>query len=91
MGEQTLTLKKAWMVYDRWLEDARVEFHPEPRGIEAALREATKPYVGQPASKLIGDCYLVAYAHQTGSALVTFDAALHALAQKQGNRSVMPA
>ena len=25
MGDQTLTLRKAWGVYDRWLEDPRVE------------------------------------------------------------------
>ena len=28
MGDQTLTLRKAWGVYDRWLEDSRVEFYP---------------------------------------------------------------
>jgi hypothetical protein len=26
MGQQALTLQKAWSVYDRWLEDPRVEF-----------------------------------------------------------------
>jgi hypothetical protein len=31
MGDQTLTLRKAWGVYDRWLEDPRVEMYPEPR------------------------------------------------------------
>jgi toxin-antitoxin system PIN domain toxin len=90
MGEQTLTLRKAWSVYDQWLEDARVQFHPEPRGIDLVFREATKPFAGQPASKLVGDCYLLAYAKHTQSALVTFDAALHALAERQGCRSVMP-
>ena len=32
MGDETLTLRQAWSVYDRWLEDPRVEFYPEPRG-----------------------------------------------------------
>ena len=32
MGEQTMTLSEAWDVYDRWLEDPRVDFYPEPRG-----------------------------------------------------------
>jgi hypothetical protein len=31
MGEYTLTLGKAWAVYDRWLDDPRVELYPEPR------------------------------------------------------------
>jgi predicted nucleic acid-binding protein len=41
LGEQTLTLRKAWSVYDRWLADPRVEFYPEPRGVDAEFREAT--------------------------------------------------
>jgi predicted nucleic acid-binding protein len=44
MGEQTLTLRKAWSVYDRWLADPRVEFYPEPRGVDAEFREATEPF-----------------------------------------------
>jgi predicted nucleic acid-binding protein len=35
MGEQTLTLQRAWGVYDRWLDDPRVELYPEPRGLDA--------------------------------------------------------
>lgn len=90
MGEQRLTVNAAWRVYDQWLEDPRVEFHPEPRGIEAGLREMTKLFADQPASKLIGDCYLAAYARHTESTLVTFDVALHELALKHSGRSVMP-
>lgn len=82
MGEQTVTLKKAWSVYDRWLEDFRVDFHPEPRGIEDVFREATRPFASQRASKVIGDCYLLAFARITRSVLVTFDAALHGLAER---------
>jgi hypothetical protein len=90
MGEQTVTLKKAWSVYGRWLEDLRVEFHPEPRGMDAVFREATRPFASQSASKAIGDCYLLAFAKSTRSALVTFDAALHGFAERQGARSVIP-
>lgn len=50
MGQQTLTLRKAWGVYDRWLEDPRVEFYPEPRGIEALFRETTAPMAAKPAT-----------------------------------------
>lgn len=90
MGDRTLTLRKAWSVYDRWLEDPRVEFYPEPRGIDVVFREATAPFAGKPASKWVGDCYLLAYAKHTHAALVTFDAALHALAHKQRHPAVMP-
>jgi hypothetical protein len=90
MGEQTLTLRKAWAVYDRWLEDPRVEFYPEPRGVDAAFRRATEPFASKHASKWIGDCYLLAYAKESQAVLVTFDAALRAQAQKQGHAAVIP-
>ena len=90
MGDQTLTVRKAWSVYDRWLEDFRVELVSEPRGTDAVFREVTRGFASQPASKAIGDCYLLAFAKHTNSALVTFDAALHSLAERQGARSLVP-
>jgi uncharacterized protein len=90
MGEQTLTLRKAWGVYDRWLEDPRVEFYPEPRGIDAVFRQMTEPFAANQASKLVGDCYLLAYAVHSQATLVTFDAALHAHARKHGHFTVIP-
>jgi toxin-antitoxin system PIN domain toxin len=90
MGEQTLTLRKAWAVYDRWLNDPRVEFYPEPRSLDAAFREATAPFAGKAASKWVGDCYLLAYAKQSHAALVTFDRALYDLAAKEGYSAVIP-
>ena len=90
MGEQTLTLRKAWGVYDRWLNDPRVEFYPEPRGLDTGFREATAPFAGKAASKWVGDCYLLAYARQSQAALVTFDKALFDLARKEGYSAVIP-
>jgi toxin-antitoxin system PIN domain toxin len=90
MGEQTLTLNQAWTVYDRWLQDPRVEFHPEPPDIESGFRKASAPFGAKPASKWVGDCYLLAFAQASQSSLVTFDKALFALARKQGNHAVMP-
>jgi toxin-antitoxin system PIN domain toxin len=90
MGEETLTLRKAWGVYDRWLNDPRVEFYPEPRGLEAGFREATAPFAGKAASKLVGDCYLLAYAKHSHAALVTFDRALYDLTRKQDHSAVIP-
>ena len=60
MGEQTLTLRRAWGVYDRWLTDPRVEFYPEPRGLDDGFREAAAPFAGKEASGAVGDCYLLA-------------------------------
>ena len=90
MGEQTLILKQAWDVYERWLGDPRVQFYPEPRGMDAAFRKATAPFAKQRASKWIGDCYLLAYAGEAGAHLVTFDRALLDVARRRGYSAVSP-
>ena len=90
MGDGTLTLRQAWAVYDRWLEDPRVEFYPEPRDLEAEFRRATEPFAGKQASKWVGDCWLLAFAEAVKAQLVTFDHALHEFAHKQGNSAILP-
>jgi hypothetical protein len=90
MGDQTLTLHKAWDVYDRWLEDPRVEFYPEPRNIDARFRQLTHAFRAQQASKAVGDCWLLACAKEAPGTLVTFDRALHGFARKQGHLAAMP-
>jgi len=90
MGEETLTVDRAWSVYAGWLDDPRVEFHPEPRQLDAAFRQATEPFSSQRASKWIGDCYLLAFAKQTGATLVTFDKALLNLARKHHYAAIIP-
>jgi toxin-antitoxin system PIN domain toxin len=90
MGEQTLTLRKAWDVYDQWLEDPRVEFYPEPRGLEDEFREATALVSARGASKWVGDCYLLAHAKSCHAALATFDKKLCRLADKEGYAAVIP-
>lgn len=89
-GEQTLTLRKAWDVYDHWLEDSRVEFYPEPNGLEPVFREATAPFAGKAAHKWVGDCYLLAYAKHSASTLATFDKGLYYLARKQHCSAIEP-
>jgi toxin-antitoxin system PIN domain toxin len=91
MGPGVLTAKQAWEVYDRWLNDPRVEFHPEPNGMDAAFQDATAAFDPEPASKWIGDCYLLAFAHRSNATLVTFDRALANLSRKQGCRAIVPA
>jgi uncharacterized protein len=90
MGDKTLTLGEAWAVYDRWLQDPRVEFYPEPRNAESAFRYATEPFAAKPATKWVGDCWLLAYAEASQARLVTFDRALQKFALKHGNRAVIP-
>ncbi|MDX2150650.1 MAG: TA system VapC family ribonuclease toxin [Bryobacteraceae bacterium] len=90
MGSYTLTLNKAWRVYDRWLADTRVEFRREPRNLEDTFREVTRPFSGQSAPQAFGDSYLLAFAASANATLVTFDGALHALAVRQGRLSLIP-
>src|SRR5207302_11094401 len=87
MGEQALTLRQAWGVYDAWLSDPRIAFQPEPRGIDNEFRTATARFTGQRASKMVGDCFLLAFAKQSDATLVTFDKALLDLARKEGLRA----
>jgi toxin-antitoxin system PIN domain toxin len=90
MGRATLTLGKAWNVYDRWLEDSRVEFYPEPREVDGVFRRVTSPFGSQKASKAVGDGWLLANAIAIRASLVTFDLALYEHARKQGQTAVIP-
>jgi toxin-antitoxin system PIN domain toxin len=90
MGQETLTVDRAWSVYEGWLDDPRVEFHPEPRHVDTAFRHATAPFSAQRASKWIGDCYLLAFAKEIGATLVTFDRALLNLARKHHYSAIIP-
>ena len=90
MGDYAHTIQDGWKVYDRWLSDTRLQFHPEPRTIDAAFRQATAQFASQRASKWIGDCYLLAFAKEAIATLVTFDRALAAQARKDHVRALIP-
>ena len=47
LGAETVTLGRAWSIYDRWLEDPRLEFYPEPEGVGQAFRDAAQPHFGR--------------------------------------------
>jgi uncharacterized protein len=91
MGDQVLKLREAWRVYDRWLEDPRVEFYSEPRGVDSTFRKMTRTLASLRASKAIGDCRLLAFAVDIEATLVTFDRDLYGLAKKQGHSASIPA
>jgi hypothetical protein len=90
MADQVQTLKGAWQIYDRWLDDPRVEFYLEPRGVDSTFRKMTRPLAAQPASKAIGDCWLLAFAADIQATLVTFDHALYGHARKLGHSATIP-
>lgn len=90
MGDRTLTLSRAWKVYDQWIEDPRVDFYPEPRGIDREFRDATDPVAKQFASKWVGDCWLLGFAAGAQATLVTFDRALYEFSRKHGYSCITP-
>ncbi len=90
MAQGTLSLAEAWQLYDRWLEDARVSFIAEPPSVERVFRKLTRTFRSQSSPKVISDCYLLALADGMGATLVTFDAALSALARKHAIEVVLP-
>ena len=91
LARWTLTLHQAWEAYERWFSDPRVEFYPELRGLDMAFRKTTTPLTAQKASKLVGDCSLLAYAQEIDARLVTFDKGLLEIAKKHGYPAFSPA
>lgn len=73
MGDDTLDPVEAWSVYDRWLEDDRVQFIEEPPGLDLRFRARTRSRQASP--KAWADAYLAAFAEASQLTLVTFDKA----------------
>ena len=71
MGHQVRSQKDAWQIFDRWLTDARVAFHPEPLRLDPTFRALTQS--SQPATGAWPDAYLAAVAKAAGLTLVTLD------------------
>jgi hypothetical protein len=90
MGQETLAIGQAWNVLDRLGNDPRVKLQPEPAGLERTFRQATSHLGDRPASKWVGDCFLLAYAHSAQATLVTFDKALLAFSCKHGYAAISP-
>ena len=74
MGEHVLSQSEAWVVYDRWLKDDRVDLHEEPFDLEQRFRALTRSRQASP--KAWGDAYIAAFAQASQLTLVTFDRAL---------------
>jgi uncharacterized protein len=76
MSDEVMTQPQAWVAYDRWLQDPRVELVDEPAEIETRFRTLTR--LRQPATKDWADSYLAAFATVGQLTLVTFDRGLRA-------------
>lgn len=74
MGDEVLTQAQAWAVYDRWLDDDRVQYAEEPPGVERGFRLLTRHKQASP--KAWADAYLAAFAERAHMRLVTFDHAM---------------
>ena len=90
MGKRVMTIADALEVYDAWLEDPRVEFFQEPRDLNEAFEEAVAPFKKLSALHAVADCYLLAFAKEAASTLVTFDQGL-LNGRKRGYKVIRPA
>ena len=82
MGSDCLTVQKAWDIFDRWMEDPKVELRQDSPDADDLFRRATVPFAQRAAPKALADCYLLGLAQACGSQLVTLDAGLADLAEK---------
>jgi uncharacterized protein len=80
MGEDVLTSRKAWRVYDAILGDDRIQFAPEPILLAQEWRKLSS--FDRPTPKIWTDAYLTAFARTAGMRLVTMDRALAAHASE---------
>ncbi|MFC5862449.1 TA system VapC family ribonuclease toxin [Acidicapsa dinghuensis] len=74
MDGKPYTMARAWEAYDRFYEDERVRFHPDPAEAEARFRRMASDNTVSP--KLWMDAWLLSSADAAGGVLVTFDKAL---------------
>jgi uncharacterized protein len=85
MGPEVMTQPEAWRIYDRWLDDPRVAFLDEPRGLEQAFGSDSRRRT--PAPKEWADANLMVFAGLSGLRLVTFDRAFRDKAKLKSVRS----
>jgi uncharacterized protein len=79
-NDEVMSQRAAWQAYDRWLQDDRVSFLPEPPALEENFRSMSQ--LRHPAPKDWADSYLAAFAAVSDLTLVTFDQALHRKARQ---------
>jgi toxin-antitoxin system PIN domain toxin len=76
MGDSVVSLQDAFALYDRLLEDPRIDLNAEPQGLDQLMRAAARPFARHRATKAVGDLYLIAFAVAAQATMVTFDKAM---------------
>ena len=89
MGDDSLTLKKAWSVYDQWLSDPKVGIAREPADVDHQFRYSTTAFAQKSAPKALGDCYLLAFAKALHSTIVTLDRGMYNSARRLKQEAVL--
>lgn len=89
MGDDCLTVKKAWGVYDRWLRAPGVEFRREPAEVDDLFRQATARLPQSSSPKALGDCYLLAMSEASNAILVTLDRGLSQIAGESDREVIL--
>lgn len=74
MGNEAMSQKQAWSIYDNLLHDGRVLLVDEPAAIEAEFRLLTQS--AHPSPKQWADAYIAAFAKAADMKLITLDRAL---------------
>ena|SRR5260370_30756765 len=74
MGKDTKTMSQAWSLWDQIWADSRIDFLPEPDGLEKEFRSHSR--LSSQSPKVWADAYLLAFASVAGLKLITFDSAL---------------
>ncbi len=82
MGRDVRTIREAWTVYDRWLEDSRIGIRQESLEMDVTFRAATRSFSRLSSPKALGDCYLLAVSQVAEATLVTFDRGLASACRK---------
>ncbi len=89
MGASVQSASEGFEVFDRWMQDPRVEFATEAKGLGNSFRQTMRAFPKGQATKLIMDAYLVAFAEGNAAALVTFDKGLARIAQRRRLKQVL--
>jgi predicted nucleic acid-binding protein len=71
MGNEVLSQKEAWSLYDEWLQDGGASYLDEPPSVAETFRSFTQSKNVVP--KDWADSYLAAFASALDLCLVTFD------------------
>jgi toxin-antitoxin system PIN domain toxin len=77
MGADVLSSRKAWTTYEGLLSDERINFEPEPAGLQQEWKKLTARDRSMP--RVWTDAYLAAFAQAGGLRVVTLDRAVLSL------------